>query len=100
MRRTLRLIMRGDAVGSLPDALGQVRHDAAICVTHTHVTNQMPDDARAELGHAIQRSARDREMYRLSAEWLDTTYPSLELTAWEKTVPTTRRLAFCDPHGE
>ena len=98
-RRTPPRIVRGDALASFPDVLREARRDAAVCVTHTHTLNQMTEDGRAALNALLDGSSRDLLLYRVSAEWLTTTYPVVELTSWAGADVTTRRLVVCDPHG-
>ncbi len=99
-RRMPPRLVRGDAVAWLPDLVRDVPRDAALCVVHTHTLNQMTEDSRAALTTLLHRVASDRVLYRVSVEWLATTHPVLELTSWPPTGVVTRRLAFCDPHGE
>src|SRR5262249_43796498 len=47
----------------------------------------------------LDHAGRHRPLYRVSAEWLTTTYPALELTSWAGDAVRHRRLASCDPHG-
>src|SRR5262249_15139991 len=92
-------VIRGDAVASLPAGLREVPRAAAVCITHTHTLNQMSQGARVALSDFLDHAGRHRPLYRVSAEWLATTSPALELTSWTGDAARTRRLAFCDPHG-
>ena len=98
-RRSPPRIVRGDASACLPDVLREARRDAAVCVTHTHTLNQVTDEGRAALSALLDESSRELLLYRVSAEWLTTAYPVVELTSWTGAGVTTRRLAVCDPHG-
>lgn len=51
------------------------------------------------LSALLDESSRELLLYRVSAEWLTTAYPVVELTSWTGAGVTTRRLAVCDPHG-
>jgi len=99
-RRKPRRLVRGDALTCLPELLRDVPRDAVVCVVHTHTLNQMTEDRRVALTALLHDEASDRVLYRVSAEWLATTHPVLELTSWPPTGVVTRRLAFCDTHGE
>ncbi len=90
----------GDGVAMLPDILDTVPQDAALCVFHTHVLNQFPLDARDRLAALLDAHARTRDLYRLSAEWLDRDGPKLELTVWQNGQAHQRLLANCHHHGE
>ena len=92
-------IVRGDALTCLPDLLREAGRDAAVCVTHTHTLYQMTEDRRAALTAFLDESSRHLPLYRVSAEWLSTTHPVVELTSWAGADVDTQRLAFCDPHG-
>src|SRR5262249_58738445 len=98
-QRTPPQVVRGDALACLPDLLREARHDAAVCVTHTHTLNQMSADRRAALTAVLSEASRDLPLYRLSAEWLTGIHPLVELTSWAGANVTTRRLAFSDPPG-
>ena len=90
---------RGDALTCLPGLLRHAPRDAAVCVTHTHTLNQMTEPDRAALSALLREASRDLLIYRVSAEWLTTTYPTVELTSWAGAGVNIQRLAFCDPHG-
>ena len=98
-QRTPPRMVRGDALTCLPGLLRDAPRDVAVCVTHTHTLNQMAEDRRTALNALLDESSRDLPLYRVSAEWLSTIHPVVDLTSWPGGKVDTRRLAFCDPHG-
>jgi hypothetical protein len=92
-------LQSGDGVELLPTILRSVPADVPVCVFHTHTVNQLSTDARARLSALLAEHGRTRELYRLSAEWLGTAHPQLELTAWPGGREAHRLLARCEPHG-
>jgi hypothetical protein len=89
----------GDGLDVLPAVLRTVPDDVPVCVFHTHTVNQFSAEARDQLSAVLADHGRTRELYRVSAEWLGTTHPQLELTAWRGGHAEERLLAYCDPHG-
>jgi len=92
-------MVRGDALTCLPGLLRDASRDAAVCVAHTHTLNQVTEPGRAALSALLDEASHDLLLYRVSAEWLSTIHPVVELTSWAGGEVDTRRLAFCDPHG-
>ncbi len=89
----------GDGLEVLPAILETVPDDLPVCVFHTHTVNQFSAEARDRLSALLADHGRGRELYRVSAEWLGTVHPQLELTAWRGGRAEQRLLAHCDPHG-
>ena len=92
-------LLSGDGLAILPDILEAIPADTPVCVFHTHTVNQFPAEARARLSALLDDAGRSRELYRVSAEWLGTVHPQLELTAWRGGQADRHLLAYCDPHG-
>jgi hypothetical protein len=46
-----------------------------------HTLNQVSVEARQRLSRLLAECGRSRELYRVSAAWLGTVHPSLDLTA-------------------
>lgn len=89
----------GDGLDVLPPVLGTVPDDVPVCVFHTHTVNQLWAEARDRLSALLADHGRRRELYRVSAEWLGTVHPQLELTGYHGGHAEERLLAYCDPHG-
>ena len=99
-------LLAGDGVMLLPEVLRTVPEDAAVCVFHTHTINQFSAEARDRLSAVLAEYGARREIYRvsaegirLSAEWIGTPHPQLELTAWQNGQARHKLLACCDHHG-
>jgi hypothetical protein len=89
----------GDGLALLPAILEDVPAKVPVCVFHTHTVNQFSSEARERLSAWLVECGRERELYRISAEWLGTVHPQVEVTAWRDGVAEQRLLAYCDPHG-
>ena len=61
-------VVAGDAVESLPDLIGAAPLDAALCVSHCHVLNQLPVSARAVFSEALRSASRHRPVYHIASE--------------------------------
>ena len=92
-------LISGDGLELLPGLLAAAPIDVAPCVVHTHTLNQLTEDARVRFAAILEAHGRERELYRLGAEWLGAPQPRLELTAWRDGRAEHRWLAECDPHG-
>jgi hypothetical protein len=92
-------LLAGDGVMLLPEVLRTVTEDAAGCVFHTHTLNQLSPEARDRLSAVVAEYGAGHDVYRVSAEWLGTSHPQLELTAWQDGQAHHRLLAYCDHHG-
>lgn len=92
-------LLSGDGLLLLPDALRTIPAEAVVCVFHTHTINQFSVEARDRLTALLAAHAATRDLYRISAEWLGTPHPQLELTAWHAGQAQHRLLAYCDHHG-
>jgi hypothetical protein len=92
-------LLAGDGLRLLPEVLHTVPDNAAVCVFHTHTINQFSVAARDRLSTLLAEYGTKRDICRIAAEWLGTSYPQLELTAWQNGQSYQRLLAYCDPHG-
>ncbi|HSF34231.1 MAG TPA: DUF2332 domain-containing protein [Candidatus Tectomicrobia bacterium] len=92
-------LLSGDGLTLLPEVLRTVPADVPVCVFHTHTLNQWSLEARDRFSRMLAEHGATRELYRLSAEGIDTPYPRLELTAWRHGQAHQRLLAYCEHHG-
>jgi hypothetical protein len=92
-------LVTGDALTELPRLLGAAPERDAVCVIHTHTLNQIPAEGRERLADMLAEHGRRRDLYRVSAEWLGSAHPRLELTAWRDARSRHTLLADCDAHG-
>ncbi len=91
-------IHRGDAAALLPGILAQVPRDLTLCLCHSFTWNQCPPDVRDSITQTLERASTQRDIYRLSYEWLGER-PMLELHHYAAGRVTTQTLAHVDSHG-
>ncbi|MBE7121347.1 DUF2332 domain-containing protein [Bacillus cereus] len=58
-------LIEGDGVALLPAIANQIREDAVICIFHTHVANQIPDNIKHELERQIKEIGAKRDVFHL-----------------------------------
>ncbi|WP_017435188.1 DUF2332 domain-containing protein [Saccharococcus caldoxylosilyticus] len=57
--------VEGDGIALLPNIAAAIPEDTAICVFHTHVANQIPDDAKHMLLERIKGIGQTRDIFHL-----------------------------------
>lgn len=92
-------LIAGDALEILPEVLASIPTETPVCVYHAFTVNQFPREARERLAALIQAHGRQRDIYRVSAEWIETPQPQLALTAFEQGAGMEKLLANVDAHG-
>jgi len=93
------LLVKGDALQTLPGVLASVPVDAALCVFHSFTLVQFAPQQRDLLSSVIANSAKGRDLFRLSTEWLGGETARIDLTSFQGGV-TEEHLANCHPHGK
>ncbi len=73
-------IVAGDAFEMLPGLVDELPDDTAVCVCHCHTLNQFSPEHRARFDCLLAELGNSREVYQLSAEWINTESP--EFTAY------------------
>ncbi len=58
-------LIEGDGITLLPDVVERLPKDTVICIFHTHVANQIPDDLKCELLTKIRKIGEKREVFHL-----------------------------------
>ncbi|MEK0221616.1 DUF2332 domain-containing protein [Bacillus proteolyticus] len=58
-------LIEGDGVALLPVIANQISEDAVICIFHTHVANQIPDNIKHELERQIKKIGAKRDVFHL-----------------------------------
>ncbi len=61
-------VSQGDALELLPDALGDVPENAALCVFHCHTLNQIPAEGRARFEGILREASMERVVYHMPSE--------------------------------
>jgi len=89
-------LIEGDGVQLLPDIARRMPEEAAICVFHTHVANQIPDDVKATLLENIRTIGRERDIFHLYNNMYDR---NLHLDYYMDGVGCTHTVGETDGHG-
>jgi hypothetical protein len=93
-------LLAGDGIELLPEAVEAAPAEAAVCVFHSYTVNQFPPEARERFRAVLAQEAASKEQfYHLSAEWLGSPQPELELTLFRNGQPDHYLLASCEAHG-
>ncbi len=93
-------VIAANATDAIGYCIQAAPDDTAVCVFHTHTLNQFSRAARATFAERLNAAAKHRDaMFQLSAEWIDTAHPRLDLTTWTKGQSVHQTLADCAPHG-
>lgn len=58
-------LIEGDGVALLPAIANQIREDAEICIFHTHVANQIPENVKHKLEKQIKEIGAKRDVFHL-----------------------------------
>lgn len=58
-------LVEGDGVSLLPDIVEQVPQDSILCIFHTHVANQIPEDSKKGLLKNIRTIGAKRDVFHL-----------------------------------
>lgn len=61
-------IWTGDAIDLLPDALGSVPEESALCVFHCHTLNQFPAESRNRFETILKEASIRRVVYHMPSE--------------------------------
>ncbi|KZZ84546.1 DUF2332 domain-containing protein [Bacillus sp. SJS] len=86
----------GDGTALVASAAEAVPNDSVLCVFHTHVANQMPDEAIERLLSSIQEIGRRRDVFHLYNNIEDR---FLHLDYWLDGKEYTQTIAETDGHG-
>jgi hypothetical protein len=92
-------LLTGDGITLLPEILTKLRSGTTACVFHTFTLNQVSPEARLQLASFLTQFSRQRPIYEVGCEWLDTEYPQLTLTQYHMGQRTETVLANCDFQG-
>ncbi len=94
------MLITGDGIAALPDALSSVGVGALPCVFHSHAIYIMDDAWRKQFHETIAALGRQRDLAHLSLEWLgDDSGPQLVLSLHRDGTIERLHLADCQQHG-
>ncbi|RMF80205.1 MAG: DUF2332 domain-containing protein [Chloroflexi bacterium] len=97
-RMNAETVIAGDVFDVLPGLLDEVPKKATIVVFHSFVLNQFTRRKRQEFTDLLVELSQEREINRVSIEWLRTEYPRIEMMQYRKREATSKFLARCDGH--
>jgi hypothetical protein len=92
-------IVAGDALTDLAPLAAGLPTEAAVCVVHTHVVNQLSPAGRQAFDDVLLTLSQGRPVYRIASEWLRTPAPVLDLTVYEQGTGSNIPLGTADKHG-
>lgn len=92
-------LIEGDGIALLPEVLTGLADETTLCIFHTYTLNQVAPEARERLADYLRSASLQRDIYRVSCEWLNTAQPQLELTIYRQGSQDQTLLAYCDFHG-
>lgn len=89
-------LIEGDGIELLPSLAAGIPDDAAICVFHTHVANQIPSEAKRRLQRHIGEIGSRRDLFHLYNNMWDA---NLHLDEYIGGMERRATLAETDGHG-
>lgn len=94
-------MVRGDAVAAIAGMVEEQPRDALVCVTHSIMMYQLPEDDRRAFDGALRAASEVRPVLRASLEWRrGEASPSAQVSAYVAgTQVFHETVAAADPHG-
>lgn len=89
-------LVEGDGVSLLPDIASRIPEEAAVCVFHTHVANQLPQEVKTTLLENIQMIGQKRDIFHLYNNMQDR---NLHLDYYRDGGEYTNTVGETDGHG-
>lgn len=93
--------VKGNGNEVLPQIASNVSRDHLLCVMHSFTLNQFSKEDREVFNLRLTHISNDREVWRISLEWIGTTHPEVLIAQYkdgEKKLE--QRVAECGAHGE
>jgi len=90
-------LIEGNGVELLADSARKIPESSTICVFHTHVANQIPEQEKHELQATIKELGQSRDIYHLYNNMWDA---DLHLDSFTNGVEQKRRVGTTDGHGK
>ncbi|PKR76768.1 DUF2332 domain-containing protein [Halalkalibacillus sediminis] len=81
-------LIEGDGVALLPGIVEQIPQESVICVFHTHVANQIPDEGKAQLVQTIDYIGEKRDIFHLYNNMYDAELHLDYIVGGDKTTET------------
>lgn len=94
-------LRKGDGTVVLPKLTTEIPQNMAICVMHSFTLNQFSAEARNAFENLLCELSNQRDIWRISLEWLGTESPQMNLDHYSTGKLAQRKtLAICHQHGE
>jgi hypothetical protein len=95
------MLYKGDGTVIVPRLTKEIPKSMAICVMHSFTLNQFSAESRGDFEKMLCDLSIDRDVWRISLEWLGTESPEMSLDYYSTGKLAKRRvLAICHQHGE
>jgi hypothetical protein len=89
-------LLEGDGVALLTDVVETIPKDTSICIFHTHVANQIPEDIKYELLEKVKKIGSKRDVFHLYNNMWDR---KLHLDYFIDGVEYNQTIGETDGHG-
>ncbi len=90
-------LVEGDGVSLLPDIAEQATENSILCIFHTHVANQFPEELKRKLKDNIRAIGAKKDVFHLYNNFSDA--GRLHLDYFMNGVETNEIIAETDGHG-
>lgn len=89
-------LLEGDGVSLLPEIAATMPEDSTLCIFHTHVANQLPEEKKSRLEEYVKDISERRQVFHIYNNMLDR---RLHVDYVLKGEATTHTLGDTDGHG-
>jgi hypothetical protein len=89
-------LIEGDGIALLADVVEQIPENTTICIFHTHVANQIPEDSKYELIEKIKIIGSKRDVFHLYNNMWDR---KLHLDYFINGIEYNKKIGETDGHG-
>ena len=89
-------LIEGDGVNLLEGVLDKLSEDTAICVFHTHVANQLPEELKVKLVETIKETGKGKDVFHIYNNMWDR---KLHLDYFINGVEYNETIGDTDGHG-
>jgi hypothetical protein len=94
-------LVKGDAISALPEVAKGISAELSLCIMHSFTLNQFSLEARENFEKMLCSISTEREVWRISLEWIGTESPQMNLDHYHSGKLLQKRLlANCHQHGE
>lgn len=91
----------GNGIEVLPRVVSKISHGHLLCVMHSFTLNQFSKEDRVTFDETISRLSSDRDIWRISLEWIGTPEPEIIISQYSSGRKVLQqKVAECSGHGE